>query len=436
MNKKKIGAFLKKMRKEKGFTQDKLALEFSKSHYGDIGFVSDAAISKWERGESMPCINDIKDLAIFYNITIDEILNGERVPSIDFNERYFLAKKNWYELFSKEDNLYEIREEEELKIETRFKVLLKKMISEELTLSEDAEFDYLVDKFYTVYTDDESNDDTSYIKNLKFQIYKKISLMHKASIDEKFWEVYKLFESRFMQTVKGDICDDMEDNEEILCKRVRSLEVFEKDMLLAVLQVENVTNRYCLQNVNMSKGLYEKIYNRPYNEEELTKKAIKLLVDCGARLSPLLLGYQRDKIIKLNILDRLIYLYNKFKKPIIIPVYEDRVYNFYEVENTPTNRRECGYDDSDEALDKEEYSNLENRLYNGECTLEKVVSEWVGGKNEDEMIKYMRSIISDLSLNNYLSQRDEKLTAELISQLDDLSLETIRRIYFTRRKNT
>lgn len=339
-------------------------------------------------------------------------------------------------MFSKEDNLYEIREEEELKIETRFKVLLKKMISEGLTLLEDAEFDYLVDKFYTVYTDDESNDDTSYIKNLKFQIYKKISLMHKASIDEKFWEVYKLFESRFMQTVKGDICDDMEDNEEILCKRVRSLEVFEKDMLLAVLQVENVTNRYCIQNVNTSKGLYEKIYNRPYNEEELTKKAIKLLVDCGARLSPLLLGYQRDKIIKLDILDRLIYLYNKFKKPIIIPVYEDRVYNFYEVENVPTNRRECGYDDSDEVLDKEEYLNLENRLYNGECTLEKVVPEWVGGKNEDEMIKYMRSIISDLSLNNYLSQRDEKLTAELISQLDDLSLETIRRIYFTRRKNT
>lgn len=93
MDKKKIGAFLKKMRKEKGLTQDKLALEFSKFRYGDIGLVSDAAISKWERGESMPCINDIKDLAIFYNITIDEILNGERVPSIDFNERYFLEKK-------------------------------------------------------------------------------------------------------------------------------------------------------------------------------------------------------------------------------------------------------------------------------------------------------------------------------------------------------
>lgn len=431
MDKKKIGTFLKELRKEKGFTQNELAREFSKYCFGDIGFVSDAAISKWERGESVPCIDDIMKLAKFYNVTINELLNGERVPDIDFDKKYFLANECWYELFSEKDNLYEIREKEELKIETRFKMLLRKMISEGLTLAENAEFDYLVDKFYTVYTDDELNDTTDYIKNLKFQIFKTVSLMHKSSLDEKFWEVYKLFECHFKQTVKRDICDNIEDAEEILRKRVRRLEIFEKDMLLAVLQVENVTNRYVIR-----KDVYERKYNRPYDEEQLTKRAIKLLVDCGARLSPLFFGYQRNKKIEFDILDRLIELYNKFKKPIIIPVYEDRVYNFYEVENTPTNRRECGYDNSDEVLDEEEYSDLERRLYNDECTLEKVVSEWVGGKNEDEMIKYMWSIISDLSLNNYLSQRDEKLTAELISQLDNLSLETIRRIYFTRRKNT
>ncbi len=439
MNKKKIGAFLKQMREEKGLTQDELAREFSKSCFGDIGLISDATISKWERGESVPNINDTTHLAEFYNITIDELLNGERVSNIDFDVKYFLANEHWYELFSKEDNLYEIREKQELQIETRFKVLLKKLISEGLTLAENAEFDYLVTNFYTVYIDDESDDHTDYIKNLKFQIVKTASLMHKSSPEEKFWEVYKLFESHFMQTVKQDICDGIEDAESILRNRVINLEVFEKDMLLATLQLENVTNRHGIQDINMAKfgghssSLYEKTYNRPYDEEQLTKSAIKLLVECGARLNPLLFGYQRDKIIKVDILDRLIELYNKFKKPIVIPVYEDQVYNFYEVENTPTNRRARGYDNSDEVLDEEEYSDLERRLYDGERILEKVIPEWVGGNNEDEMIKYMWSVISDLSLKDYISARDERLTAELISQLGDLSLESIRQTYFTRR---
>ncbi len=441
MDKKKIGAFLKELRKENGLTQDEFACAFSKSCFGNVGIISDAAISKWERGESMPNINDIQQLAHFYGITIDEILNGERVINIDFDEKYFLSNPSWYIDAPKEVNLYEIREKQELEIETRFKALLRKMIIDGLTLAENAEFDYLVANFYTVYLDDESEDTADFIKNLKFHIFKTSALMHKSSLDEKFWEVYKLFESHFMQTVKRDICDDIENAEDILRNRVRNLEVFEKDMLLAALQVENITNCYGIQDNNMAKfrsdshSIYEKTYNRPYDEERLTKIAIKLLVECGARLNPLLLGYQRDKIIKIDILDRLIELYDKFKKPIIIPVYEDQVYNFYEADNTPANRKKRGYDNWDEVLDETEYSDLERRLYNGERVLEKVVPEWVGGKNEDEMIKYMWSIISELSLKDYLSARDEKLTAELISRLDELCLEDIRRTFFTRRQS-
>ena len=438
MDKKKIGIFLKELRKEKGLTQDEFACAFSKSCFGDIGLVSNAAVSKWERGESVPNIEDIQHLAHFYNVTIDEILNGERVVDIDFDKKYFLSNPRWGMDAPKEVNLYEIREKQELEIETRFKTLLKKMISVGLTLTENAEFDYLLENFYTIYIDDESDDIGITIKNAKFQIMKTASLMHNSSQEEKFWEVYKLFESNFMQTVKRDICDDVENAEEIMRNRVGNLETFEKDMLLAAIQVENVTNCYGIQDVNMAKfrsdlpSLYEKTYNRPYDEEQLTKNAIKLLIECGARLNPLLLGYQRDKVVKVDILDRLIELYNKFKKPIIIPVYEDQVYNFYEVDNTPANRKERGFDNTDEVLDETEYSDLERRLYNGERILEKVVPEWVGGKNEEEMIKYMWSVICDLSLKDYLSARDEKLTTELISQLNNLSLKEIRQIYFKR----
>lgn len=440
MNKKKIGIFLKELRKEKGFTQDEFACAFSKSCFGNIGIVSDAAISKWERGESLPNIDYIRYLAHFYGITINEILNGEKVVDIDFGKKYLISNNYWYQMFSDKDNLYEIREKQELEIETRFKSLLKKMISDELTLTENAEFDYLLTNFYTIYCDDESDDTAVIIKNTKFQIVKTISLMHNSSHDEKFWEVYKMFESHFKQTIKHDVCDAIDDEEGMLRERVSNLEIFEKDMLLATIQVENIINWYGIHDRNQAqftdglKNLYEERYHHSYDEEELTKRAIKLLVECGARLNPLLFGYQRDNVVKVDILHRLIELYNKFKKPIIIPVYEDQVYNFYEVDNTYTNRKVRGYDNSEEVLDEAEYSDLERRLYNGELTLEKVVPEWVGGKNEDEMIKYMWSVICELSLKDYLSARDEKLTAELISQVDNLSLKDIRQIYFQRRK--
>ena len=147
MDKKKIGIFLKELRKEKGLTQDEVACAFSKSCFGDIGLVSNAAVSKWERGESVPNIEDIQHLAHFYNVTIDEILNGERVVDIDFDKKYFLSNPRWGMDAPKEVNLYEIREKQELEIETRFKTLLKKMISVGLTLTENAEFDYLLENF-------------------------------------------------------------------------------------------------------------------------------------------------------------------------------------------------------------------------------------------------------------------------------------------------
>lgn len=442
MDKKKVGAFLKELRKEKQLTQEEFAREFSKSCFRDIGLVSDATISKWERGESLPNIEDIQRLAHFYKVTIDEILNGEKVADIDFDKKYFISDDHWYQNFSDNDNLYEIREKQELEIETRFKILLKKMISEGLTLTENVEADYLLTNFYTIYTEDDADDISIFIKNTKFQIIKMTSLMHNSSLDEKFWEAYKLFESYFMQTIKTDVSDAIDDAEHLLHERINNLEPFEKDMLLATIQVENVTHRYGIQDRNQAKfsgklmHLYEKMYNRPYDEERLTKNAIRLLVECGARLNPLLLGYQSNKVIKIDILDRLIELYDKFKKPIIIPVLEERVYSFYEVENTSANRKEWGCDNCDEIFDAAEYSDLERRLYNGESVLEREVPEWIGGRNEDEMINYMFSVINELPLKDYLSARNERLTNELLRQLEKLPLKDIRQKYFTRSQNS
>jgi len=72
MDNKKIGLFLKSLRTEKGLNQKGIA---------EVCNVSHQAVSKWEKGESLPDISSLKSLSEFYKISINEILDGE----IDLN---------------------------------------------------------------------------------------------------------------------------------------------------------------------------------------------------------------------------------------------------------------------------------------------------------------------------------------------------------------
>ncbi|MCD4826459.1 MAG: helix-turn-helix domain-containing protein [Acholeplasmataceae bacterium] len=72
MDAQKIGLFLFKLRKEKHLTQKEIA---------EICNVSTQAVSKWERGESIPDVELLERLSIYYNLTINEILNGEEKQS-------------------------------------------------------------------------------------------------------------------------------------------------------------------------------------------------------------------------------------------------------------------------------------------------------------------------------------------------------------------
>ncbi len=73
MNKEKIGAFILENRKALGLTQEELAQKL---------FVTNKAVSKWEKGQSFPDIAMFEPLAAELGITVSELIAGEReVPA-------------------------------------------------------------------------------------------------------------------------------------------------------------------------------------------------------------------------------------------------------------------------------------------------------------------------------------------------------------------
>lgn len=68
----KIGNFISKRRKEKGMTQNELALKLN---------LTDQAVSRWERGIGCPDISILESLAEILDVQVLEILRGEEIKS-------------------------------------------------------------------------------------------------------------------------------------------------------------------------------------------------------------------------------------------------------------------------------------------------------------------------------------------------------------------
>ena len=77
MDAKIIGNFLKDLRNEKGMTQEQL---------GEKIGVSNKTISRWETGNYMPPVDCLNMLSDIYNISINEILAGERASGDEFTK--------------------------------------------------------------------------------------------------------------------------------------------------------------------------------------------------------------------------------------------------------------------------------------------------------------------------------------------------------------
>ena len=79
MNQKNIGAFIAKCRKEKKMTQSELAEKLG---------VTDKSIGNWENGRNMPDLSLFKPLCHELDITINELLSGEKLKKEEYQEKF------------------------------------------------------------------------------------------------------------------------------------------------------------------------------------------------------------------------------------------------------------------------------------------------------------------------------------------------------------
>lgn len=69
MDQKKIGRLIRELRKEKGLTQEQLS---------EVLGVTNRSVSRWENGVNMPDFDLVITLARYFDVDMEELLNGER----------------------------------------------------------------------------------------------------------------------------------------------------------------------------------------------------------------------------------------------------------------------------------------------------------------------------------------------------------------------
>lgn len=79
MDQEKIGKFISKCRKEKNITQSELAEKLG---------VTDRSVSNWENGKNMPDLSLFRPLCELLNISINELLSGEKINKEEYQSKF------------------------------------------------------------------------------------------------------------------------------------------------------------------------------------------------------------------------------------------------------------------------------------------------------------------------------------------------------------
>ena len=341
MNKNKMGSFLKRLREERKMSQADLARCFNDSFFE----VSTNAISSWEKGKTIPDIDKLSFLADFYNVTIDDILDGERYEKTDFDTIYhihqgeYFTHKDFAVKFAKEDPTtnpiyYSITEEGEI-VRKRFKHHVLNFIDDNISRKDTEELVFFIKNYYVL---DEDLNITSYLGLLRQLRNKKITT------EEKWWEAQRyIYPIDLLRLTFVNISDEGFTSPTIQ-RRMNYSEPWEKDALLAMIQIAdpiifdpNKANSKYLER-------YENEHRTTFDSEQIIKNTIKYLINNGAMINRDYLSYQKGKPHTTRIIDTLESAHNLLVKPISICVKEDEQLKFYYAENNRRNRFFTKYD--------------------------------------------------------------------------------------------
>ena len=97
MNQEKIGRFIAECRKSKKITQSELSEKLG---------VTDRSVSNWENGKNMPDLSLWKPLCDIFDITINELLSGEKLNKEEYQEKLEENIVNTIDYSTKKINKY------------------------------------------------------------------------------------------------------------------------------------------------------------------------------------------------------------------------------------------------------------------------------------------------------------------------------------------
>lgn len=92
MNLEKIGKFIASARKKKKLTQEQFAIKLG---------INNRTISRWENGKNMPDVSLYKPLCEILEISIEELINGEKTNKNEIRESVEKAIINTVDLSEK-----------------------------------------------------------------------------------------------------------------------------------------------------------------------------------------------------------------------------------------------------------------------------------------------------------------------------------------------
>lgn len=397
MDKKKIGNFIKELRKEKKLSQEDLADLFL-----DVNIiVSSKAISDWENGKTIPEIEKIRELANMFEITIDELLDGERISQIDLKKEYFICNKNWY-IDYPQNKLYQMNQEQVVKIKNKFNELLNIRINNEFTISEEKEFKFLFNNFYQLsdYCIDnyKINVNDNYLL-FKYGIDNILNDNKNLSNEEKIWEIRKLIVPNDEIIFNRYNLIDFKNNI-YLKKAFNNLEFWEKDMVLSSFQKFDFINHDYTKWGSKNLKKHEEKIGEDYNKEKEEKEVIKFLIKNGACINKQYLNIiERTKIQK-RIIDKLEEIYNRCFKLLNARVFIDNTLKDITVENTKKNRFIIKYYGMMHFVLNYSIDELYDLVINNEEIPNDIIIE-IAKKYNINTNQDMKYILSDLNINGY-----------------------------------